>query len=355
MGEVTVKLREGVGRAVRCGASMATLVALAGCGSSSGDSARDAGNTDGGGSVDASAGVDGFAQARDAGLIDSTAAGGDSGSSDTGDSGGPGDGLAWLANPDAGCPSPGSVGDGSAPTVDGGLVSATIVDLDGAPLGGFFTQVCGLNSCSAPQATNDAGAVTIDATRLSLEKPVLGYGDALDFPLLLVPVPVGPTVDLGVLVSAALPSAGASFVSGGDALSADVTVSIPPGGAAIVDTILYDTGDKQALRAVAIPPAKASAMPGVAANSLALLYGVAPIDTLFCPAARVTVANRAGWPAGARVGFYILGDDTAEPWAPYGDWGLISHGSVSADGASIRTADGEGFPVLETFGVRLEP
>ena len=132
-------------------------------------------------------------------------------------------------------------------------------------------------------------------------------------------------------------------------------MSIPPGGAAVIDTIVYDTADKRGLRTVAIPVAKETAIPGVAAHSLSLLYGVAPIDTLFCPAARVTVANQAGWPAGARVAFYILGDDTAQPWAPYGDWGLISHGAVSSDGATIVTSDGEGFPLLETFGVRLEP
>ena len=69
----------------------------------------------------------------------------------------------------------------------------------------------------------------------------------------------------------------------------------------------------------------------------------------------MTVANQAGWPAGARAGFYILGDDTAQAWAPYGDWALISHGAVSGDGATIVSSEGEGFPLLETFGVRLEP
>jgi hypothetical protein len=183
----------------------------------------------------------------------------------------------------------------------------------------------------------------------------MGYGDALQWPLLLVPVPPGPTVNLGTLVTGALPSMGAAFVPGGDAVSGDVTVSLAPGGAAFVDTLLYDTADAQKLRAVAIPVALESAIPSVAGHSLALLYGVTPIDTLFCPAARVAIPNRLGWPAGARVGFYILGDDTAQPWAPYGDWARISLGSVSGDGATVATDDAEGFPLLETFGVRLEP
>jgi hypothetical protein len=333
------------------GITLAAALALAGCGSSGGAPA-DAGTplvdgaaaVDGSVSMDASTGPD-TSVANDG---SSDAAPPDAADAST-------DGVAWTPDPEGGCPVPGPPYGGGEATVDGGVVSATIVDLTSTPVSGFFVQICGLDVCASPQSTDGTGAVTIDATGLAFQKPVLGYGDALHWPLLLVPVPAGATVDLGTLVTAALPTTGAAFVPGGDAVSGDVTVSIAPGGVATVDTILYDTTDKQGLRAAAIPVAKENAIPGVAANSFGLLYGVAPIDTLFCPAAQVTVANRAGWPAGARVAFYILGDDTAQPWAPYGEWALVSHGAVSADGTTIRTADGEGFPLLETFGVRLEP
>jgi hypothetical protein len=350
MGEIAGKRRpavaRGMGRAMAIGAAWV----LAGCGSS-GDAA-DAGSAavgDGAAPIDAAtSGLDAFAQA------DGSLPGDASSPPDAADAASA-DGPEWTPGPDGGCPSPGPPFGGGEPTVNGGLVSATVVNLTGAPLSGFPAEICGLDVCPSPRSTNSSGAVTIDARGFSMRKPVLGYGDAQHWPLLLVPVPAGPMIDLGRLVTAALPSSGAPLTPGGDAVSGDVTVSLAPGGTAIFNTAFYGTPDAQALRAVALPAAKESCMPGVAANSLALLYGVAPIDTLFCPAAKVTVANRAGWPAGARVGFYILGDDTAQPWAPYGDWALISDGVVSADGTAISTADGQGFPQLETFGVRLEP
>jgi hypothetical protein len=321
---------------------------LVGCGSSGGESGADAGSAgDGASALDGSLGMDAPSTADAFAGMDAQT---------TADAAPPVDtGLAWTSDPDGGCPSPGPPYGGGEPVVEGGVVHAALADLTGAPLAGFFVQICGINTCAAPNATSDAGVVTVDTTRYAIQKPVFGYGDALHFPLLLLPVPSGPSIDLGTLVTAPLPPAGAPFTTGGDAVSGDVTVSLAPGGVAMVDTHVYDTTDKQTLRAVTLPVAKEGAIPGVASHGLALLYGVSPIDTLFCPAARVTVANRAGWPAGARVGFYLLGDDTAQPWAPYGEWALISHGAVSSDGTTIRTNDGEGFPLLEAFGVRLEP
>jgi hypothetical protein len=343
MGEIAEKRRAAIARGVGGvgrGTAIAAALALVGCGSSGATIEAGDGAAPSDGSVEAD-----VATALDAsGTVDASQPG-DAASSD---------GLAWTSSADGGCPTPGPPYGGGEATVGGGMITATLVDPSGTPLSGFTVQICGLNACPQPRSTDGAGVVTIDTTGIPLQKPVLGYGDAHQWPLLLVPVPLGSRIDLGSLVTAALPTAGAALKPGGDAVSGDVTVSLPPGGAAFVDGHIYTTPDAQALRAVSIPVAKATAIPGVAANSLALLYGVAPIDTLFCPAAKVTVANRAGWPAGARVGFYILGDDTAQPWAPYGDWALISHGVVSADGATIATADGEGFPLLEAFGVRLE-
>jgi hypothetical protein len=353
MGEITEKRRSVIARGAGRATALGAALALAGCGSAGSAHSADAGNSAAG---DGAPPVDGSveADASPAGDASVSADGSPFGDASPADAASTGD-LPWTPDPDGGCPSPGPPYGGGELAVEGGVVSATLVDLAGTPLPGFFVQVCGLDICPALQPTNDAGAVTLDSTRFSVGTPSLGYGDALHYPLLLVPVPPGPTVDLGTLVTAALPPSGAAFSPGGDAVSGDVTVTLPPGGAATVDSLVYDSADKQALRTVAIPVSKEASIPGVAANGLALLYGVSPIDTLFCPAAQVTVVNRVGWPAGARVGFYILGDDTAQPWAPYGDWALISHGAVSADGTTIRTADGEGFPLLEAFGVRLEP
>ena len=63
--------------------------------------------------------------------------------------------------------------------------------------------------------------------------------------------------------------------------------------------------------------------------------------------------TRGEWAAGAAVEFYIHGLDVGQEWAPYAGWAKVSDGKVSDDGTEVVTADGQGIPVLSTFGVRL--
>lgn len=91
-----------------------------------------------------------------------------------------------------------------------------------------------------------------------------------------------------------------------------------------------------------------------------LLYGLAPAETTICPPAAVTVAlphattspNDLGWMAGTAVEFWEMTTDTGQTWAPYAGWAKISDGTVSADGTSVSTKPGQGFPFLETFAIR---
>jgi hypothetical protein len=257
-------------------------------------------------------------------------------------------GLSWTNNPDGGCAlsSPYSSGDSSTAV---GPVSATIVDLAGAPAPAESAIVCGVDMCTAPASTSASGAVTVGSDVLQLAKPMFRYGDALGWARFLVPV-TEATTSLGTLVTAPLPATGAPLVPGGSAASGEVIVTVPAGGSVSIDTVAYDTPDKQAFRAVAIPAWKESAMPGLASNELLVLYGVAPAGAVFCPPATVSVPNTLGWPGGIPVEFFILGDDPSETWAPYGDWAKISNGVVSPDGSFMVTS--EGFPVLGVFAVR---
>jgi hypothetical protein len=239
--------------------------------------------------------------------------------------------------------------DPNAPKVMIGTVSAKIVDLTGQPVPkDLSAQVCGTDICIFGK-TGALGAVN-EPVNQSLVKPAFKYGDARTFAKMLIPVKAGDN-DFGVLTTGALPAAGVDFVAGKALVSGDVTVEIPTGGVAEVDALLYPEVVDQQLRTVTIPVEKAlGVLDG--APTIAQLYGVAPVDTVFCPPAKVTVPNAdpAKLPAGTDVEFLILNVETIEAWGPYGEWHKVSDGKVSADGKTITTT--EGLPVLHLFGIR---
>jgi len=255
----------------------------------------------------------------------------------------------------------------------GASITANIVDETGAPVVGQPVYIGGLDITSAPSTTDSAGHVAIQ-TNLSMKRPAFKVGDSLTYTELAIPLTAASTdfsaggqlLAIGKLSN----KTGASLTPGTPATSGDVTVTVPAGGTVGIDTLVYGTPDSQELRAVALPlansgPVLASAPAGVGAG-FALLYGVAPSETILCPAAKVTVAlphttsatgNDLGWAAGTAVEFWITTTDTAQTYAPYAGWAKMSDGVVSADGASVSTADGPqgGFTFLENFAVRKAP
>lgn len=250
------------------------------------------------------------------------------------------------------CPMPPGFGDGAAP-ISVTSVSATITDLADAPVASLPVQVRGLDLAFS-SSTNASGGVTVSPNH-SLHDPAFVYGDALTYPRLEIPVAAGTTA-LGTIHTAPLPASGGAFAPGSAITSGPVTVTLAAGTTVLVDELTYDTPAKQQFRAVTLPVAKLG--PVVTPSGLALvqLYGVAPAETLFCPTAKITVPNDAGLPANAAVEFYILGSDVGQAWAPYAGWTKISDGAVSADGTTISTSAGGGFPILEgVFGIRQAP
>ncbi len=239
--------------------------------------------------------------------------------------------------------------DPNAPKVNVGTVSAKIVDLTGQPVPkDLSAQVCGTDICIFGK-TGALGVVN-EPVNQPLVKPAFKYGDAHKFAKMLIPVVAGNN-DFGVLTTGALPASGVAFVEGKALVSGDVTVEIPTGGVAEVDELNYPEVVDQQLRTVTIPVEK---VPSVLAGAptMVQLYGVAPVDTVFCPPAKVTVPNAdpAKLPAGADVEFLILNVETIEAWGPYGEWQKVSDGKVSADGKTITTT--QGLPVLHLFGIR---
>jgi len=251
--------------------------------------------------------------------------------------------------------------DPTAPKLKVGTVSAKIVDLSGNPApSDLSVQVCGTNICFYSKP-GSAGLFTVAGTADGLQKPLFKFGDARAFAKLGIPVTMtgmdamGNT-SFGTVTTAALPTSGVAMAAGKAATSGDVTIAVPSGGVAVVDETFYPDPVDQQLRAVTIPVDKAAAVLANAPAGIAQLYGVGPLETVFCPAATVTVPNAdvAKWPAGTDVEFWILGlDGASEEWAPYGAWLKISDGKVSADGKTITTSTG--MPLLSTFGIRKKP
>jgi hypothetical protein len=270
-------------------------------------------------------------------------------------------GAAGTGGGDVACKGP-DYADPNAPKLKVGTVTAKIIDLGGNPApSDLSVQVCGTNLCFYSKP-GSMGLFTVAASADALQKPLFKFGDARGFAKLGIPViamgmdPMGNT-SFGTLTTAALPTTGVALAAGKASTSGDVTIAVPSGGAVVVDESIYPDPVDQQLRAVTIPVAKATEVLATAPPGIAQLYGVGPLETIFCPAATVTVPNvdAATWPGGTDVEFWILGlDGASEEWAPYGAWQKVSDGKVSADGKTIATTS-TGMPLLSTFGIRKKP
>ncbi|HEY2900268.1 MAG TPA: Ig-like domain-containing protein [Polyangia bacterium] len=228
-------------------------------------------------------------------------------------------------------------------------VSATITDVSGAPVAGMPVSVTGINLSFPGQTAADGTATVSVSANAGLKTPAFRYGDGLTYPRLLVPL-TKPMSALPALVTAKNPATGAALTPGTSATSGDLTLTIAAGAAVLIDTLSFDTVDKQALRAVTLPPDRLADVAGGLGFDLVIAAG--PAQTTFCPPAAASVPNALGWPAGTKVEFLILGGDVGQSWAPWVGWTKVSDGAVSDDGRTIATAPGGGLPVLDVIGIR---
>lgn len=240
---------------------------------------------------------------------------------------------------------------GNEQTVSVGKVTATIQDQDGMPVANTVAQVCGTDICLS-EMTNGFGSVTVNANQ-DLKAPAFKYGDGMGYAKLAVPLMAGDASFVSI-VTAKLPDIGTGdlFMAGASAASNGVVIDVPAGGKAVIDELIYEDPSTHTFRAAEIP-AGANVPALDPALGLAAVFGVAPLETVFCPPATVHVPNTPGFAAGADVEFFIQGLDALQHWAPYAEWHKVSDGKVSEDGTEIVTVEGQGMPVLSTFGVRL--
>jgi len=217
----------------------------------------------------------------------------------------------------------------------------------------------GFGGGESPQPVTSATATIIKDTagvpvaglsaNMNFKSPALRFGDGLVYPQLLAKIDE-PATTFAFLVTAKFPDSGPALVPGSVVKSGDLTLALPAGGAIQVDTLSYDTPDKQALRAVTLPVSEQVAL--IRGMGFEILLAVAPAATTFCPPAAVTVPNSPEWPAGTSAEFFVMGGDVSQEWAPWAAWTHITDGVVSADGKTITTYAAGGLPVLATLAIR---
>lgn len=236
-----------------------------------------------------------------------------------------------------------------------GGVQAVVLDEAGGPADeGLLVQVCGVNvgtNLCVNGAVGENGEVAV-ATDYDFPKPAFKYGDGLLFGKLsiLLDVPA-ESVDLGTVHLPRLPAAGAPVLAGETAESGGARLTLAAGTEVKVDKLVYRTAEEQAFRAAALPSDLVSPEVDRGAG-LELLYTLAPVDMTFCPGATLELPNTAGWEPGTDVEFLLQGlDIDQQPWAPYGEWAVVTTGEVSEDGEHVVTT-GDGVRILGSIGVR---
>lgn len=239
-----------------------------------------------------------------------------------------------------------------------------VVDLDGKPVEGILSQVCGVDVCvngttSAQGLVSNCDIQTQICSQgilpgIEERRGAFKYGDGFKWAKFVLLLPTDTdTYDVGTQVTAWLPpmSSGVDMTPGAEAASGGVTLAIAKNASVKVDKLTYTEPEEQRFRAVQVPIDKAPASVDKTLG-FEIVFGTTPIDTFFCPKANLTVPNTPGWAPGTEVELFILGTSQQEEWAPYASWAKISGGTVSADGKTVSTKDDEGVGTLGTFAVK---
>lgn len=229
------------------------------------------------------------------------------------------------------------------------MVQAKVSLPTGEVAADLLMQVCGIDTCLR-YFTDDKG-VLAKVPPQKLERPSLKYGDGFDFAELAIPLDE-QNANVGELIALPLPALaeGGAFPKSGAVTSGDVTLHIDANGQVAHDELTYSDPAELVLRSVAVPVADSpQALPPELGFELA--YGLAPLGSTFCPAAKVSLKNTLNWPPGTEAEIFIQGLDVAEEWAPYGQWLQVAEARVSSDGKSIDTTSG-GIPILSSIAVR---
>jgi hypothetical protein len=235
-----------------------------------------------------------------------------------------------------------------------GTVDAELVDPSGAPVTGIVVTICGTDLCSEPVNSDASGKAHLSLC-LFMTSPSFRVFDDPSWAPFAVRLPVDShTVSLGKVTVTPLPATGATFpptATGGSVSSNGVTLEVAAGSVTFDSVRLALGPNALEFRAVEID----TLPPDLSGATVSAAWGMAPADTLLAPGATLTIPNTKGWAANANVSFYLDGiDEGPTAPAPWGQWGPIGVGAVSADGTIITlTAASGGLRELGLVG--LEP
>lgn len=227
-------------------------------------------------------------------------------------------------------------------------VSGVVLDTAGAPVVGQLAQLCGKDICINGM-TGAGGTVTIMNSQDKQDRPVFKAGDGLTYCRSAYEVNLdGQMVDATVVAmtdSAAKFDAGATLTAAGAQLELDAMGTVG---------FIMEFGDetKHTFRAGEVPAAE---IDNLAANlEFDAMWGLGPIETAICPAAKLTVPNTNAIPAGTVLDVYYQELSTFESYATYGTWAVVAEAEVSADGTTISTTDGNHLPILGLIGFKAK-
>lgn len=233
-------------------------------------------------------------------------------------------------------------------------LSAHVLDLEGAPLPNLVTTACG-DGCSFGK-TDGTGATKMDVHRYMRKAALMLHGRS-HYASYYSRFDATGDVDKGTLFLPTMPfEEGVDLPVDGKAkvvTHGDVTYSFANGMDVNVDQIELDGAAEQRFRAIKVALDKAPPFVDPKAG-FAALYAMTPFHTRIKPAAAVTIANTAKLPAGAAVELFVQLTDLQEKLGPFGGFTKVADGHVSADGAAIKTDDGQGIPEITWLGVRLK-
>jgi hypothetical protein len=229
--------------------------------------------------------------------------------------------------------------------VDVGLVSAQIVDQDGAPTSSGLVQVCGKNLCF-DAGVGDNGKLAKQVND-SLTLPACKFGDGLTWGKLAIPLGAGDSA-LGTLMTVRLPdfADSAPLLPGTSVSSGGVTLSLDAAAHVEVDFLTYEDQTQQGFRAAPLPePALTQLRQDFVAG-----YALSPLETRICPSPALSLPNTTNLAPGTALELLLLGLNVTEEWAPYGSWLKVGEGLVADDGETLEFSNG--VPLLTAIGVR---
>lgn len=232
-------------------------------------------------------------------------------------------------------------------------LSARVVDENAEPARVLTHQVCGFDLCLFGEIDDSANVDVAAATVTPITAPAFKYGMGLEYAQFVYRLPDEPAITLGSVATVRFPEVGSGepLLAGKPARSGEVSVELTAGTRIKLDMLTFSAPEELLFRAARVPlelelPALDRSL------GLELLIATTPVNTTFCPPAKLSIANTLGWPPGSRVELFVHGVELAQRWAPYGGWSQVSEGAVSSDGARIETDPEGGIPTLSVFGIR---